>query len=44
MESADEIIENPVTGEKIFFHQTGTEAQCEKLKFEMHMEPGGLSP
>lgn len=42
MESPDETIENPVTGEKIFFHQTGTEAQGEELKFEMHVEPGGF--
>lgn len=42
MPEVGDVIENPVTGEKIVFRQTGAETQGELLPFDMYVEPGGF--
>ena len=42
MVSAGDVIENPVTGEKLVLRQTGAETEGRLLKFDMVVEPGGF--
>ncbi len=42
MAKAGDIIEHPVTGEKIIFHQTAQETGGELLRLELHMKPSGF--
>lgn len=37
-----DVIENPVTGERIVFLQTGEETAGEQLRFDLFAEPGGF--
>lgn len=37
-----DVIENPVTGERISFLQTGEETEGEQLRFDLFAEPGGF--
>lgn len=42
MPKAGDVIENPVTGEKMVFRQTSAETQGQLLQFDMFVEPGGF--
>ena len=42
MAQAGDVIENPVTGEKVVFLQTGAETQGQLLRFDISVEPGGF--
>lgn len=39
-----DVIENPVTGEKMVFLQTGAETNGELLQIDMTVKPGGFVP
>ena len=39
---AGDQIENPVTGERIFFHETAAETNGERVVFETIVQPGGF--
>ncbi|MDX1689306.1 MAG: cupin domain-containing protein, partial [Candidatus Promineifilaceae bacterium] len=41
-EHAEDVIKNPVTGEKAVFRQTGEETDGQLLRFDMFAEPGGF--
>ncbi len=44
MARADDVIENPVTGERILFRQTAAEGNGELLQIEISAKPGGIGP
>ena len=44
MAHAGQILENPVSGEKIIFRQTAAETDGELLAFELVLAPGGAVP
>jgi len=44
MAHAGQILENPISGEKIIFRQTAAETDGELLAFELVLAPGGAVP
>ena len=44
MAHAGQILENPISGEKIIFRQTAADTDGELLSFELVLAPGGAVP
>lgn len=38
------ILDNPLSGERFFFHETATDTDGERLVFELELPPGGRVP
>ena len=44
MAKQGDVIENPVTGERIVFRQTSADTNGELLQFELYLKPHGFAP
>ena len=44
MAHAGQVLENPISGEKIIFRQTAADTDGELLAFELVLAPGGAVP